>query len=208
MSHVSERVEQIEKGYAVENQRLIIFKENFTQTEWAEWGRALAARHESSSWAIGDWLLAGGRRDWNTNNQWTGSAFQEAAKITGYEIARLRVYAKTCELFPPDTRCPTLHFTLHWMATSLPPDMRMEGLKRVELGDGDGKPWTVTQFREHINEQMALPEMADVIEARKKAGTVVSKGPQTIVCPNCQYVIPVEVKSRKIVIREKKTPAK
>lgn len=187
--NIDERIASIEQGYVIEPQGMRILRDEFTERDWVIWGQLLVARHESTQWAIGDWLIAGARQNWANNNQYTGSAFQKAAEITGFEVERLRLYARVATAFPPDSRRSKLNFSIHVMATTLVEDSRQEALSKAEYGEGDGKPWSTTQFKDYLDSlSISGLDKAQTHRRHRKKGNT-GKPPVEAQCPHCGRAI-------------------
>jgi hypothetical protein len=172
---ILERSALMERGYILEAQGLVITGE-IDKLRWYEIGREIRARVEGSVWALGDWLIEGGRED----RRWTGgSEYEMASQLTGYSKAHLSNAFRVAAAFPQGTRRPTLSWSVHKESLRVNPDDRGELLTKAAHNG-----WSADDMVLHINK----------LEAFHKAPGVSVKQPQRsyysspqVRCPECKH---------------------
>lgn len=122
---VQERAREVEQGYAMEALGLRLLKE-VTRTEWVVIGQQIRARVEGSAWALGDWLIEGGRDD---RNWYGGSTYEKAAQITGYGLVLMCSMTSSADHF----------FRTAWSSTSLRSSCGSRSVSRCTLNDSVGR---------------------------------------------------------------------
>jgi hypothetical protein len=144
-------------------------------SHWVEEGLMLRRRIETSSWSLGDWLIAGAQWD---------RKFERSTQITGYSAEHLYNLRRVAEAFPQDVRSFNLSFAAHLMLLSEP-----DVVKRMELhAKAVAERWTVDNLRNHFRE--FPPTTRPIREASRHQLARVK-------CPCCGEVF--EVKGNKFV---------
>lgn len=181
------RLRTLEQGYVIEAQGLLVTRD-LSKPEWQVVGQQIVARVEGSVWALGDWLIYGGR----TGKNWLGgSTYESAVKITGYTANHLSNAYRTAVAYPKDTRRPTLSWSVHRETLRLHAELRGAVLKKAEE-----KRWSADDVIQHINQ---------VIEKAKEKQTVAAPRTKAVKqphrsyysspkvrCPNCKHEFPIK----------------
>lgn len=202
-SEVDARTAEIARGYVVEatGLRLLGNPDKLTHMEWVELGRSLRTRADSSAWALGDWLLEGGR----TGRAWLGnSSYDKAIEITGYSLSFLSRCYRTANAFPRDGRRLAVSWLVHMETLRAPSDMR-QGL----LTDAEQGRWTADVMRQHIDALLG-GQSARPMETRSPLHKAYYK-PRKVKCPECGHVFPVQghklpLEPRTVAVRKKPGP--
>jgi hypothetical protein len=193
MDQLAERLRSIQAGYAIERNGLTLAGPlDFAQ--WAEIGRAISARIEGSVWALGDWLVEGGRE---TRGWLGGSSYEKASKITGYSKAHLSNAFRASSAFPRDARHPDLSCSAHREVLRLPEAQRQAVLRKAAE-----RRWSADDVAEHINGLIEDARPADPVKelAIKQPSRVYYQSPE-VRCPHCNTTFPI--KGHKVAPREK-----
>lgn len=171
----AERKKVFSQAFVIEAQGLLILDEDMSEKDWIELGKEITNRREGSTWALGDWLVFGGRQVKNQNQgRWTGSGYAEAAKITGYDPSHLVNAYKVSKSFPLGTRVEGVKWSLHRIALTLPTIDRSLSVLREAKKMG----WIGVQLHEHI--RTLLPARA----FNKPAGQYKHV---EVICPSCKH---------------------
>jgi hypothetical protein len=181
-AEVASRMQSLEHGYVLEAQGLSVTRD-LERREWVTCGQEITRRVEGSTWALGDWLIYGGR----TGRNWLGgSTYEKAVEITGYTAAHLSNVFRVAVAYPPDTRLPTLSWSVHREATRAPAELRAALLKKAEE-----KRWTADDVIQHINSliEKSRVKAATVVPLKartKKPHRTYYAGPK-VRCPKCNH---------------------
>lgn len=195
---IQARESEHEGGYAIEAQRLRI-RRTLTRKEWVALGKLVARHVDGGAWALGDWLLEGGREN---RNWYGGSTYEIACRITGLSASHLSNAYRTALAYPPDSRYPELSWSTHKIALRVPPELRGRVLKLAIA-----KQWTSDDVNEHIN-GLAASQKAEGVSVRKSNRDYAAKGggylARKVRCPNqlqcrkcgtinpCRYEFPIK----------------
>jgi hypothetical protein len=176
VTDLQDRAATAAHGYVFRDTGLHVTRE-LTRTEWTEAGAAIRSRTEGGHWALGDWLVYGGR----TGRNWLGSSYAHAIRVTGYGLPWLSTAFKVSEAFPPEVRDPQVTWgayrVLHGVAESLRGDL----LRTVRQ-----KRWSAADLQAHLDERHP-----------RTFGAATGRGParrsqrDRVVCPNCSHVFPI-----------------
>lgn len=187
---LNDRIASLDSGYVLEAQGLVITRE-LTRTEWMELGRTIVSRIEGSTWALGDWLIEGGR---NTRQWHGGSSYEKASQITGYSKAHLSNAFRVAETFPKDSRRPTLSWSVHRETMRLASDLRGPVLSMAIA-----KKWSADDVCEHVNKlaheakakQTVVSKASAVAGGTKKPVRQYYQSPK-VRCPKCKHEFPIK----------------
>ena len=114
--------------------------------EWTHVGQDLFRLANTSTWAIGDWLVHGeGRGDW-------GEMYAQAIDLTQKSYDTLVQCARVSKAFEPVARYRNLSWSHHQAVVSLEPDERGAILQHAE-----GQQWTRDDVCEHVRSLRATP---------------------------------------------------
>lgn len=186
MSDVADRVAMAEHGYVIDGQGLHLTRELHLD-EWRALGVEIARRVEGAAWALGDWLVAGGRRRdrMEPDGQWfTGSIYAEALQITGYDRGHLANCYSVSTAYPRGKR-----FALRWSHHREALRVKNEDQRRAVLEQAVAKRWTVQDLSDQLD-RIVTP-----------AQTRLTMTPHTrqrdrVQCPACAEVF--EVRGHKV----------
>ena len=107
--------------------------------EWTHVGQDLFRLANTTTWAIGDWLVHGeGRGDW-------GEMYAQAVDLTQKSYDTLVQCARVSRAFAPGARYRNLSWSHHQAVLSLEPDARQTILQHAE-----DQQWTRDDVREHV----------------------------------------------------------
>lgn len=177
LPEVLERITTLESGYALEVQGLSVTRE-LDRTEWINCGKEIVRRVEGSTWALGDWLIYGGRKE----KDWLGgSTYERAVEITGYSAAHLSNAFRVATAFPRDTRWPTLSWSVHREATRAPQELRGDILRKAEE-----MKWGADDVIVYVNKLITVAKEVDpeVKTKEKKPHRSYYSSPK-VRCPAC-----------------------
>jgi hypothetical protein len=169
---VAERTGTVEQGYAITERGLVVTR-TLTEPEWADLGRSLTRRHEGSCWALGDWLMYGGRQ--GKGGRWIGSSYRLARRITGYSGSHLSSLHNVAQAYAPAHR-GLAPWSLY---RDVLPFMLKRRLELLTLARDKG--WTSQDLKQHLIG----------LQPPRLAGT--RKGPYVpahVKCPSCAHVFP------------------
>jgi len=183
ISNKQEDLQIIEsQGYRYELQGLYFFRE-LTKDEWQNLGQEIIIRHESSAWALGDWLIAGGRSEIIPRMRGEHGAFipsrtvwDEAIKITGYSESTLKQYYRTCLEFPRSRRIPGISFSHHKIIV-------LHGIidikrQKTLLEEAKERKWTTEQLMLTLTHNFPTEIVPKSISPRKPF----------VECPKCHNI--------------------
>ena len=190
-SALNERIASLDSGYVLEAQGLVVTRA-LSRSEWADLGRTIVARIEGSTWALGDWLIEGGR---NTRQWYGGSTYDKAREITGYSAAHLSNAFRVATEFPKDSRRPTLSWSVHRETMRLKSDLRGPVLTMAMA-----KRWSADDVCQHVNSltQQAKPQIAAVVSRQSAVVGGVKKPTREyysspkVRCPKCHHEFPIK----------------
>ncbi len=176
-----EREETTEGGYKILIQGLK-FTRILTKGEALTLGRTLVKRRDGASWALGDWLIEGGR----TDRQWFGgSTYENAAKITGYGISWLSNLHRVCLTFPPDGRHPELSFSTHKEILRAAEHERPRIIKMAKA-----KSWSSDDVITYVN-SLIPKQKSDRVRQKRTVGSYYSspkvRCPNVVICRECGH---------------------
>jgi hypothetical protein len=164
-------------GYHFEINGLCIERE-LTEEEWARLGKRIALRLEGSAWAVGDWLVYGGGREWlQTGTGYPGtSGYKRAIEITGLGYKHLGNCYRVAKAYPQGTRFDCAWY-VHKITLAISDDAERAALmKRIVEGH-----WTADDVHEYL---AALPaDMPLKVAARARVAATPRK--DTVRCPTC-----------------------
>lgn len=183
MDPVLERMATVGEGFVLESQGLVIVKD-VSRQEWEAIGRDLVRRTEASVWALGDWLVYGGR----TKRNWLGgSSYEIASKITGYSKTHLSNAYRTSAAFARDDRRPQLSWSVHRESLRLPVELRGEALREAVE-----HRWSELDMAVYIDQKEAAARRQQAIpSSRAKRPRQYYESPK-VRCPKCQHEFPIK----------------
>jgi hypothetical protein len=199
-ANLLERTAEVAQGYTIGPLGLRILRE-LTQTEWALLGKTIRSRIEGAQWALGDWLLYGGRdanraeggapRDADgqfTSNGWMGNGYARAAEITGYSVAYLSAVYAAANAFPPDNRDPAVCWTIYARLAHRKPDDRVFLLAKAKA-----ERWSVRDLEAYVARQLGDVSFTSRSIANRRPDALPHTRKQLHVkCPKCDHVFPVK----------------
>jgi hypothetical protein len=100
------------------------FQVEIAYDDWVGIGAILGKIRDSTSWAIGDWLLAG--------EALFGDRVAQGIEATGRQKATLVEYARVASKVPRERRRGSLPWFHHKLVAALEPEEQMEWLDRAE----------------------------------------------------------------------------
>lgn len=173
----------------------LLFERPPTKDEWEVIGRLVAYRHAGTTWALGDWLVEGGRQKIThaDDGEWfAGGVYTEAARITGYSEEHLSNLYRVSKIFPVEDRDPDLQWGHHRAAAAV--SARAERLQLLNLARLHD--WTVTRFEQEIASRYP-----------RKRPIAIGLGPAQVKCPHCTRIFPIQGNkvSRIARLREEET---
>lgn len=169
---LDERIATMEQGYVLEHNGMTLTKNELSKAEWETLGRELVERHETSGWALVDWLLL--HRD-----EW-GKRYDHAIQLTGYAYLTLSNMYALGRAFPRDKRISGLSRTYHRCVVSLPEEERRSLLVKAKE-----HRWTVEQL-------MATVVRMNRARGNPRKGRTANTPPAKVRCPHCDSVFPVQ----------------
>lgn len=180
-----DREREIEMGYIIDAKGLRLLRP-LSRDEGVALGKRIHRRLEGHRWALGDWLVAGGR----TEQDWFGgSTYEAAAGITGYTKAHLSNCYRTCIAYPRDVRkAEELSFHVHLVSLRVADDLRLPLLKRASA-----EGWSGDDLTRHVNEMEAAEKTPRASTHAPHATYYASpkvKCPATVMCLRCGAVTP------------------
>ena len=116
---------------------------DMTYDEWAQQGAVFQELHQSLSWLIGDWIIAGQHR--------FGEKYTQALLITNKSIETLEQYVWVCGAIEQARRYPPesgISYTHHRYVARLPPDQQDTWL-RMAYQDG----WSSAELKQKLSER-------------------------------------------------------
>jgi len=141
-------------------------KNNMTIQEWQEMATSFSNNLQTTSWAIGDWLLYG---EQFLKKRVTAEEYNKAVQATRLDITTLRSYASICRNIPQEERCNFLTFEHHKCLAPLKKELRQ---KWIEVATS-GKIPSVKRLRmsvKHFRDTPKIIEEADIKSHVEKAG--------------------------------------
>jgi hypothetical protein len=147
-----------------------------TLVEWVRQGQCLGTVSRASGWWIGDWTRYG--------NAKYGEKYEEAARITGYDVHTLMNMAYVASRFEISRRREKLSFSHHAELAAFPPNEQERWLNRVEQ-EGLSVHTLRAQLKRSARTRRASRSVAraDVQAADAKP----SGGDPEVVCPECGH---------------------
>lgn len=189
------RIETAEKGYIIEAIGLRILRP-LDQSELTILGSELAQNYRSrcyeygtACWALGDWLVAGGKQmhinPHGRGPTYEGSQYDFAQKVTGFSRPHLSRLYRVAVAFPYDMRRLGLAFNVHEECLRVPEELRGELLTRAEAED-----WSQEDMRQHINgiEARAANTRAIPVQKSLNRNYIHSH----VKCPSCSHVFTIK----------------
>lgn len=88
----------------------IVFQEELPFEDWQEIGQKFGEATKRFSWALGDWLVYGGKK---FKKRISAEMYDEAERSTGVDRASLLALATVCRRIPIEKRIPHLSFEHH-----------------------------------------------------------------------------------------------
>lgn len=158
---------------------------DISKAEWQRIGLFIARRVDGSAWALGDWLVEGGRE----GRQWYGgSTYDVAAKLTGYGTAYLSRCYNVSRYFTRSARHATLAWSVHAETMRLEPRLRAPALAAAVH-----ERWGVEEMAGYVNKvlaaQAAAAGLPPPVPNVKRAKYY--RAPK-VVCPNCKTTFPIK----------------
>lgn len=178
-----ERATTVELGYVVDEQGLV-FTRDVNAAEWASIGGALMRRGSATMWAIGDWLLLGGR-DPKVFTQKGLSIYDRASAITGRSVRWLTVVANVALTFPRGQREPRLSWSHHCRIRNLVDSERQRLIARAVA-----ERMTVEDLEVAVTTTISQAAAAGIPESRlrrRTSGASKTKRATLVECPHCHH---------------------
>jgi hypothetical protein len=175
---ISERLAEVEAGYAVEATGLRLLGEP-TKPRWTAIGHDLVRRGRGLQWAVADWLLLY-RGEW-------GAMYADAAAITGYSEIHLAHMARVGRQWPPARRgLVDLPWTYWLLAVNAPdPDAALRWAAQARMGTAKFATW-VSDQNQTLRPDHARSRATRDVRARRLR----QRGP-CVLCPHCRHVFPI-----------------
>jgi hypothetical protein len=133
---------------------------NLRFDDWERVGAHLGALRDLTSWALGDWIIAG--------EALFGERAAQGVEATGRSKATLLEYARVARQVPRSRRRPGLSFTHHQLLAAKAPAEQVEWLDRAEANR-----WSVEELRGMLhdpalstrrNQSRARVELVELLE--------------------------------------------
>jgi len=138
---------------------------NLDVRDWLLAGKRLGAMTRCSQWWLGDWVRYGSAR-------W-GEKYQQASRITGYDVKSLRNLAYVAGRFEVSRRRDTLTWSHHAEVSALNPSHQDEWLDRAAE-----EKLSVSDLRLELRAARRGEERDDKPADPRKA---------TVTCPHCEH---------------------
>jgi DNA-directed RNA polymerase subunit RPC12/RpoP len=186
MKALAERLQTMEKGYAIEENGLRLFRD-LNEVEWCELGNDLTGRRNSTCWAIGDWLVIGHGKDEFVNS------YKRASKITGLSPSTLSSYFAVSRAYPFSKRVQGASFGWHRAALAVRDDTRVPFLRRAVQ-----EHWNWDRFDTELDkltekQRGKLADMPDGMYPKSLAKSSKWRKRNSLVtgirCPHCGKII-------------------
>jgi hypothetical protein len=155
-----------------------------TLVEWVRQGQCLGTVSRASGWWIGDWTRYG--------NAKYGEKYEEAARITGYDVHTLMNMAYVASRFEISRRREKLSFSHHAELAALAPDDQERWLDRAEVGE-----LSLRRLREELRREARLVRSSTASSTSAAAAPLPSgesnakRRPRAaegeVVCPECGH---------------------
>jgi hypothetical protein len=174
-------------SYIITPQGLQLLKDNYTDDEFNAILSDITVQWDKLKWAIGDWLVAGGKRaSAKGNNQYSQakeSCYAFAEQVTGKSRDALQSYNAVSEGYQI-MRWPKLCWAVHRLVLAVEPSIRFRYMEKFSTAG-----LNTTQVREEL---MRVPPtdrrtpVAPAVEVRARKREI--RDPVSHRCPECQCV--------------------
>lgn len=195
MRQVTQRLSEVENGYAIESQGIRFLRE-LTDREWEDLGFVCSQHVSTGQWIMGDWLLYSEIRGHRAKGLHT---YERAMDLTGLSQSCLINYVMVARAYPFSKRVPGASWTRHLLAMKLSEDMRVRIIKQSV-----DESWKTMRFEETIkrlSEKYLTGATDGVAIGDRVSGPAVrghrsraNKLPKGVVhgikCPFCDNIIP------------------
>jgi hypothetical protein len=187
------RSEQVEAGYAVEANGLVVLR-TLTKAEWEDIGDALARRIGKYQWAIGDWLVYG--ECWGPY----GEKWDQVSSLSGLMPKLLNEYYRCAKAYPLAQRVLGASWSRHHEVLILEADVRLPFIKRAMNEYWNHLRWRAEMIKAAgVRNRGELEALRDVAPGQRVKGRA-AKGNfaenssgrliRGIKCPFCEHIIP------------------
>lgn len=143
---------------------------------WEADGRVLTRRHESTPWALGDWLARGRLLGYDPD-------FARSARVTNYSRDYLYSLRLTAETFTEYERKAGVAWGVHREAARIPdPDTRASVLQMAQ-----DQRWNQHDVRDYLRTHgLVKVYKSEVVAPTRKYQ------PVQVQCPHCSHVFPIQ----------------
>lgn len=165
-----------------ERQGLYITRDLSLQ-EWRDLGVELTSRINGSTWQLGDWLVNGGRKADRLmgNGEWfTGSVYDEAARLTGFDKAHLSNCYSVSTAYPRGER-----FQLSWSHHRVALKIKDSEQRRTILQSAQEQHWTYYDLDAYLLTILPKPTPPDAPLPTTRAPHLWR--PMRVRCPECAH---------------------
>jgi hypothetical protein len=179
--------EAFDLGYTLDPHGIVVTRE-LTDEEWRALGAIIVRRHEGATWALGDWLVLGGRHEKTGPHD---TPYAEAIMITGYSREYLAKAYTVAKRFPRGTRVVGANWAMHYAVMGLVFNAAVALLETAR-----DEHWTADRLSIEIQHLAAAQAAADqrridYTEALRASATPRSKHfaratPPQVQCPTCK----------------------
>lgn len=191
MSELAERVLTIEQGFVLEDHGLYVTRD-LSENEWQNLGTLITRKRNGLTWALGDWLVYGGREE---GGRWIGSGYAHAMQITGYSAPHLSNCFRVSSEFSREQRVGSVSWYIHRLVLALP--TRTEQLRW--LSEAQEKNWTGADVRARLDTLEAAEQQrvttaeqpARTRHGRPKTGHANGYQLAQVRCPTCGACFPI-----------------
>lgn len=188
LTALDERIATMERGYILDHNGLMLVKDNLTRTEWETLGRELVERHETTGWALIDWVMLH-RGEW-------GKMYDHVIQITRLSYITVSNLHALGRAFPRDRRIAGLSRTHHRNVVALPPEEQIPTLMRArdERWSADKLGAVVAQMNKDRAKGITSPSAASATRRRIPAtcSEFEALAAPRVRCPSCETVFPVK----------------
>lgn len=141
------------------------FQEELPFEEWQAIGERFGEATKRFSWALGDWLVYGGK---NYKKRIPAEAYEAAEKATGVDRTSLLALATVCRRIPIEKRIANLSFEHHQAVASISNEERR--FKWLKFLEGAKSQPSKQALKLSINSELKEPRIVtkEEIEARNR----------------------------------------
>lgn len=117
--------------------------------EWGGVGVSIGAVGRASLWWIGDWI--------NYGEMMYGESYAQYLEETGYASQTLLNAARVSRLVAPSRRREELDWSHHEVVCGLTPEQQSQLLNEAVVGNGNGRPYTISELRARVRALLGKP---------------------------------------------------